>query len=293
MSERKQYAVRAAKLIAGADALIITAGAGMGVDSGLPDFRGGAGFWGAYPALGRAGLQFDEIACPQSFIDTPELAWGFYAHRLNLYRATEPHDGFRILLDIATLLPLGAFIFTSNVDGQFQKAKFDEARIIECHGSIHHLQCMDGCEEHVWSTAGFKPAVNEVECRMLSRMPTCPHCRKLARPNILMFNDWKWLAQRKYEQQMRYRRWRAAVTKPVVIEVGAGTAIPSVRIFGEEQDCPLIRVNPREAVVERADDVSLSLGGLEGIVKIAGALTTMGFFERAVQAFDDIEDWYA
>ncbi|HQN18542.1 MAG TPA: Sir2 family NAD-dependent protein deacetylase, partial [Syntrophobacteraceae bacterium] len=32
-----------------ADAVLITAGAGMGVDSGLPDFRGNQGFWNAYP----------------------------------------------------------------------------------------------------------------------------------------------------------------------------------------------------------------------------------------------------
>ena len=34
-----------------ADGLLITAGAGMGVDSGLPDFRGAQGFWKAYPPL--------------------------------------------------------------------------------------------------------------------------------------------------------------------------------------------------------------------------------------------------
>ena len=39
----------AAQVIVKADALLITAGAGMGVDSGLPDFRGNKGFWNAYP----------------------------------------------------------------------------------------------------------------------------------------------------------------------------------------------------------------------------------------------------
>ena len=47
---------RAADLVRQADALVIAAGAGMGVDSGLPDFRGDTGLWQAYPALGRAGL---------------------------------------------------------------------------------------------------------------------------------------------------------------------------------------------------------------------------------------------
>ena len=38
----------AAEAIVSAEALIFTAGAGIGVDSGLPDFRGNKGFWNAY-----------------------------------------------------------------------------------------------------------------------------------------------------------------------------------------------------------------------------------------------------
>jgi hypothetical protein len=44
---------RAAEVIKAADALLITAGAGMGVDSGLPDFRGAQGFWRAYPVIAK------------------------------------------------------------------------------------------------------------------------------------------------------------------------------------------------------------------------------------------------
>ena len=54
----------AAELIADADALIIAAGAGMGVDSGLPDFRGNEGFWRAYPALANgAFLNRSVVVC--------------------------------------------------------------------------------------------------------------------------------------------------------------------------------------------------------------------------------------
>jgi len=56
--------LHAAELIAGADALVIAAGAGMGVDSGLPDFRGTDGFWQAYPALAKAHLDFMALAPP-------------------------------------------------------------------------------------------------------------------------------------------------------------------------------------------------------------------------------------
>jgi NAD-dependent SIR2 family protein deacetylase len=54
---------KAAEFIQQADGVLITAGAGMGVDSGLPDFRGKEGLWKAYPALAQANLSFSEIAC--------------------------------------------------------------------------------------------------------------------------------------------------------------------------------------------------------------------------------------
>src|SRR5205807_8052746 len=92
----------AADAVRGADALLITAGAGMGVDSGLPDFRGPEGFWKAYPPYRELGLRFQQLANPQHFAVDPHLAWGFYGHRLNLYRSAKPHDGYRILLDWAT-----------------------------------------------------------------------------------------------------------------------------------------------------------------------------------------------
>ena len=56
MSSLNENLKQAATWIADADSLIITAGAGMGVDSGLPDFRGPQGFWKAYTALGRHNL---------------------------------------------------------------------------------------------------------------------------------------------------------------------------------------------------------------------------------------------
>jgi NAD-dependent SIR2 family protein deacetylase len=52
---------RAAEAIAATEALLIAAGAGMGVDSGLPDFRGSEGFWQAYPPYRKLGL--GTVAC--------------------------------------------------------------------------------------------------------------------------------------------------------------------------------------------------------------------------------------
>src|SRR2546421_8973787 len=69
---------RAAEAIAAADALLIGAGAGMGVDSGLPDFRGPEGFWRAYPLFRARGLRFEQMSNPVWFRQDPTQAWGFF-----------------------------------------------------------------------------------------------------------------------------------------------------------------------------------------------------------------------
>src|SRR5687768_7994943 len=120
---------RAADMIRSADALVIAAGAGMGVDSGLPDFRGSEGFWQAYPPYRKLGLGFQALANPRWFVSDPTLAWGFYGHRLNLYRATRPHQGFDILRSWSQRMRHGSAVFTSNVDGHFQRAQFDSESI--------------------------------------------------------------------------------------------------------------------------------------------------------------------
>jgi NAD-dependent SIR2 family protein deacetylase len=271
----------AAELIRAADALLITAGAGMGVDSGLPDFRGPQGFWGVYPALGRARLNFEDIANPHAFQKHPKLAWGFYGHRLNLYRSTPPGKSFELLMRMAEEIPYGAFVLTSNVDGHFQKAGFSANRICEIHGSIHHLQCLNGCREHIWSASHFNPQVDEENCLITNDMPHCPNCGGIARPNILMFGDWGWQDQRQRQQMEALRDWLEKTKNLVTIEIGAGTAIPTVRRIGESQGFPLIRINRQESEVTRQGDVGLPMGGLEALEKIAGAL---GLADTAAQS---------
>lgn len=265
----------AANLVKEADGILVTAGAGMSVDSGLPDFRGNDGFWKAYEALGRAKIPFTEIANGQAFAERPDLAWGFYGHRLNLYRATVPHKGFHLIKEMAAGKSMGLAVYTSNVDGAFQKAGFDPARIVECHGSIHYLQCTKPCSDRIWSAEDVLPLVDEPNCRLLSAFPTCPFCGALARPNILMFNDWAWVEIRQQVQQRLLDKWLAShhalSRKMVVIELGAGVAIPTVRRMGQYQKCPIIRINPAKWEVSGVG-VGLGMGALEALERIQSKL---------------------
>jgi NAD-dependent SIR2 family protein deacetylase len=257
----------AADAIRSADALLIGAGAGMGVDSGLPDFRGPEGFWQAYPPF--RGQHFEDISNPVWFRTDPALAWGFFGHRLHMYRAAVPHAGFALLRRWGESRPLGGFVFTSNVDGQFQKAGFPADRVLECHGSIHFLQCTRRCGRPIWRAAGINVDVDEATIRATSALPTCPDCGALARPNILMFGDWEWDRGRSAVQRTRYHDWLAQVSgrRVVAIELGAGLAIPTVRSECEAHATTLIRINPREADTP-AGGIALPLGALEALTRM-------------------------
>lgn len=276
MSALQLQVERAASWVATSDALLITAGAGLGVDSGLPDFRGVNGFWHAYPACGDAGITFEDIANPNAFQTMPDRAWGFYGHRLRLYRKTVPHAGFRLLKQWAQRMRGGCSIFTSNVDGQFQKAGFGGESVHECHGSIHYLQCLRPCGDHIWPADDFQPEVDERQCVLRNVAPTCPGCGELARPNVLMFNDWGWREVRTAAEAADQTVWLSSVSRPVVVELGAGAAIPSVRRFSErvvrDFGSHLIRINPRESQVSNSDDIGLAMGALAGLQAITGAL---------------------
>ena len=169
---------RAAAAVKSAEALVITSGAGMGVDSGLPDFRGDHGFWNAYPMYRRLGLSFVQAANPGHFERDPAFGWGFYGHRTNLYRETVPHRGFQLLRAWLDRFGLDCFVVTSNVDGQFQKAGFPEESLLEVHGSIHHLQCLAPCTNAIWDNR--EEIRVDFETMRAEHIPQCRRCGGVA-----------------------------------------------------------------------------------------------------------------
>lgn len=261
----------AASHIKTADIFIFTAGAGMGVDSGLPDFRGDRGFWNAYPMYERLGLSFVDCANPIHFESDPSFGWGFYGHRLNMYRNTVPHKGFDILLKWGRNAK-GYFVVTSNVDGQFQKAGFEAEKIYEIHGSIHYLQCISPCSDDIW----YNDEQIEIDFDTMraKNIPKCRNCGRVARPNILMFGDYGWLSHRTNQQRILFEEFlnRNSDERIVVIEIGAGTAIPSIRYLGERiisrYDAFLIRINPRESYVSDKNAIGIPSSALKTLESI-------------------------
>jgi NAD-dependent SIR2 family protein deacetylase len=153
-----------------------------------------------------------------------------------------------------------------------RKAGFGEQRIVECHGSIHWIQ----------SGTELAPAndINiEVDEEKFEAKEPLPHLHgRLARPNVLMFGDSEWISSRTDQQYDRMNRWFDEIAKTsecrlCVIELGAGLAIPTVRLQSESTAKQfagtLIRINPRDYDVPHGiSHISIPLGALAALQKI-------------------------
>lgn len=237
-----------------ADGIAILAGAGMGVDSGLPDFRGNNGMWT------KAKEDFITHATARGFDDDPVTAWNFYINRIIKYGDTRPHDGYHHLLKMLKDHQKDYFVVTSNVDGHFHKAGYDPNRIYEIHGDLAHAQCNQPCTRDVYPMPTFTATLSSD-----NEIPRCPRCQHILRPNVMMFSDSSLVWKNIDHGEDRYRAWAAPKMSLLGIEIGAGTVIPSIRYFGEERTSALIRINPNESEVNRRQDVGIAATAVNGI----------------------------
>mmetsp|Transcript_55714 Transcript_55714/g.129937 ORF Transcript_55714/g.129937 Transcript_55714/m.129937 type:complete len:356 (-) Transcript_55714:31-1098(-) len=289
----------AAKAISDCDALLFTAGAGMGVDSGLPDFRGSTGLFKDR----EVAMTYEEMSDDKWFAEDVQFAWGINYTQLSMYRHTEPHEGYSILLKWAKTLDKPYYVWTSNIDGMFEKTGFPGDKVVTCHGDLHHLQCTkdrrrckglqeDGADE-VWS-AGIIPdgldseidpgALRFREPALLERdFFKCPRCSSFARPNVWFCHDRNYNASKiGLARSDAYNRWlwklqenHAAI---VVVECGGGLAIPSVRVQGEDavegggKGSHLVRINPAHCKVPSDRGIGIPMGSMEGLKRLDAAL---------------------
>jgi hypothetical protein len=175
-------------------------------------------------------------------------------------------------------MPGGYFVVTSNVDGQFETAGFPGDRLLEQHGNIHRYQCARPCGEFLWVDDSPRLDVDVATMTARGTLPRCPECGAMARPNVLMFVDAEWVDAVTREQERRYRQWLGSVRgrRLVVLELGAGTAIATIRRVGErlaaERDrVTLVRINPDAT---EADDpaIPIRMGAREALLAIAERL---------------------
>lgn len=237
-----------------ADGILILTGAGMGVDGGIPDFRGKDGTWTSDKTT------FMKFASGPAWVEHPLDTWNFYISRFLNYQNREPHAGYYELLQLVQDLGKDFYVITSNVDGHHKKSGYPAERVYEIHGNLEHIQCSDACHEDVYPMPEFTKLLDT-----LDEAPHCPRCGSVMRPNVLMFNDYGFVWRQVARQQRDYYLWSMTRPNLVGIEIGAGTAVSSIRDFGINKTSFLVRINPQEHQISRWQDISIPENAVQGI----------------------------
>lgn len=116
--------------------IVALTGAGISTESGIPDFRGPQGVWTTNPKAER----LSNIHFYMSDPEVRRLAW---QSRLDhpAWRAT-PNAGHRALVDLERRGTLHALV-TQNIDGLHQRAGSSPDKVIEVHGTMRDVVCMN------------------------------------------------------------------------------------------------------------------------------------------------------
>lgn len=221
-----------------ADALFITSGAGMSVDSGIPDYRSNQGI---IANLNNKGYTYNDLADPKAFLQNAEYSWGWYAQHITEFLEAKPHKGYDLIRDFVNRKKLDYFIFTSNVDCMWKRAGFSEVRIIEYHGSLDYLQSLSK-KGPIWPVdmneiKNIKYNPKTFKC-VKSTIPISKYNGDYARPNVCFFNDGNYFNTSRFDKIDKiYSKWYMNIAsqnkKLVVLEIGAGIIVPTVRETSE------------------------------------------------------------
>nr|XP_054750336.1 NAD-dependent protein deacylase-like [Lytechinus pictus] len=197
------------------------AGAGLSVDSGIPDF---VDIHKALPEISHLDLNVFEISNDNIFLKDPKFAWGVYGKRMDDYRKASPHEGYYILLRWC-LSKTGWWVYTSNIDQHFVRAGFPKDRVVECHRSLYEFQCAKPCCGDVWDGRDVTVDYDEATLAVNGDIPTCRHCGDAARPCTVLAVDTRWLGAYTRQQEERMDKHLADIPSHksiVILEIGCG-----------------------------------------------------------------------
>jgi NAD-dependent deacetylase len=236
----------AVEILAAARRLVVSTGAGMSRESGIPTFRDAqVGLWARFNP--------EELATEQGFRSAPARVWGWYASRRRTIAACAPHAGHHALAELERLLPEVAVV-TQNIDGLHRAAGSSE--VIELHGNIHRLRCLD--RGHPFD--GTLPEETREEDEWEEDPPPCPQCGSPLRPDVVWFGELLPAAATD-------RAWRLARECDVMLVVGtSGMVWPAAELpfLAAQAGARIVEINPDRSEISRVADVVV--GGTAGEV---------------------------
>jgi NAD-dependent deacetylase len=213
-------------VLRGASRVVVTTGAGMSKDSGIPTFRDAlTGFWANYSA--------EDYATEAAFRRDPARVFGWYAWRRRLALAAVPHAGYHALLALEGLV--GRLdVVTQNVDGLHRRV--GSQRVIELHGSLDRFSCLDA--RHPADAA--QVPMPEVDGPYAP--PPCRVCGSPLRPDVVWFGEM-------LPERATADAWDLAAACDVMLVVGtSGLVHPAAQLphIARDAGATVIEINPDE-----------------------------------------------
>jgi NAD-dependent deacetylase len=233
---------RAGEFLVAARRLVVTTGAGMSKESGIPTFRDAqTGLWAQYNP--------EELATRRGFQRDPALVWNWYAQRRAAIERAQPHDGHRALAGMEAYFD-SLVVLTQNIDGLHAAA--GSTQIVELHGSILRAKCFDANHP----APGPWPD-GEIP-------PRCA-CGSLLRPDVVWFGEM-------LDPQHLDRAFDAIEACDVMLVVGTSGLVYPAAGFPEaakRAGHAVIEVNPEPTPVTAIADVSVRAGARDALVELA------------------------
>jgi len=232
---------KAAELIRTAKRLLLLTSAGMSADSNIPTFRDKDGYWKNFPPFKEKNLEAQDLASPWAFRNELPHAWACYEWRRRNANENQPHEGYRIINE--WFKKCEGFIHTTNTDGFHLISGCDKERILETHGSMWRLQCLNTCTHQYWEDFSVPLCDLDRQTMKASNYPICIQCRGIARPHILMFGDGEYTGHP--EQETNFRNF---LEDPIdlAILVGSSGAVPTndyIALHLQDKGTSVININ--------------------------------------------------
>ncbi|MBB4638278.1 SIR2 family NAD-dependent protein deacylase [Longimicrobium terrae] len=227
---------RAARIVADSGLLVVSSGAGMSRESGIPTFRDAMeGLW--------ANFDPQELATEEGFRANPRRVWSWYAWRRDRVMQARPNPGHFAVAELAGIVP-ELVVVTQNVDGLHAAAGSRD--VVEVHGSIRRVRCLD--RGHVFS--GELPVYAECEEQ---DPPPCPVCGSPLRPDVVWFGEM-------LPVDAVERAWSLAGRCDTMLLIGtSGTVWPAAELplVARRAGARIIEVNPHRSELTHTADVFL------------------------------------
>jgi NAD-dependent deacetylase len=208
---------KAAKDILHSRKTISFTGAGISVESGIPDFRGSDGLWQKYDP--------EEYAHIHAFYSNPDRVWRMLKDMFALVMAAKPNPAHLGLAELERMGLLSSVV-TQNVDGLHQAA--GSKNVIEFHGSHRTLSCLK-CSTKI---EGSSLTLEDLP-------PRCSLCSSLLKPDVVFFGEpIPWEAQ-----IMSFKESRACST---VLVIGTSAVVypaASIPLTAKENGATIIEIN--------------------------------------------------